>query len=143
VIFVDSNVLLDVTSASPGWAEWSAARLLEWSGRGPLLINDVTYAEVSVSFALAGEMDAFLAAAGIGVERTPPEALFLAARAHLAYRRRGGSRTGVLPDFFIGADAAIRGAPLLTRDPARYRSYFPALALIAPAVPLPPEPPTG
>ena len=133
MIFVDSNVLLDLVGATPGWADWSAERLAECSQRGVLLINDVVYGEISVGFRNPDALDAFLRAAGIAVERSSADALFLAARAHLAYRRRGGTRTGVLPDFFIGADALARGAPLLTRDPARYRAYFPGLTVIAPA----------
>jgi predicted nucleic acid-binding protein len=132
VTWVDSNILIDLALANPGWAEWSRARLVEAAAHGGLAINDIIYAEVSVCFSGPGQLDDFLAAAGIAVERTPSAALFLAARTHLAYRRRGGVRTGVLADFFIGADAAVRRLPLLTRDPQRYRSYFPDLHLIAP-----------
>lgn len=131
--FVDTNILIDVAIGSPDWREWSALPLVEAGERGAVLINDVVYAELSAQFMRVDEVDAFLEAAGVLVERTPRQALFLAAHAHRAYRRRGGSRTGVLPDFFIGADALARGASLLTRDPARYRSYFPTLSLIAPA----------
>lgn len=130
--YLDSNVLLDVIQAEPAWLAWSRERLSACLARGPLLVNDLVFAEISVSFRRLEEVDAFLDGAGVTVERTPPEALFLAARAHLAYRRRGGTRTGVLPDFFIGAQAAIRGAPLLTRDPRRCRAYFPTLRLICP-----------
>ncbi len=130
--FVDSNVLLDITQADSDWTEWSRLRLNERGGVGPLLINDIVYAEISVSFQRLDELDGFLAAAGIELQRTSREGLALAAQAHLQYRRQGGSRTGVLPDFFIGAHAAIRRAPLLTRDAARYRSYFPNLMLISP-----------
>jgi len=105
--------------------------------RGPLVINDVVYAEVSVTFSRIEETDAFVREAGLRLERTPRPALFLAARAHVRYRRRGGTRRGVLPDFFIGAHAAVRGAPLLTRDPRRYREYFSTLRVIGPE-PLPP-----
>ena len=129
---VDSNVLLDVIQAEPAWLDWSRARLTAGLAAGPLWANDVVFAEISVSFGATDAVAAFLVAAGVTVERTPTEALFLAARAHLAYRRRGGSRTGVLPDFFIGAHALVRGLPLLTRDPRGYREYFPALQVIAP-----------
>lgn len=132
MILVDSNVLLDIAEATPGWADWSVSRLAEWSARGALAINDVVYAEVSVGFRDPAALEDFLRAAGIAVERTPPEALFLAARAHLDYRRRGGTRTGVLADFFIGAHAAFRKLPLLTRDPRRYRASFPGLDLVCP-----------
>jgi len=130
--FVDSNVLLDIAQADSDWTEWSRLRLNERGVVGPLVINDVVYAEISVSFRRLDELDGFLTAAGIDLQRTPREGLALATQAHLQYRRQGGSRTGVLPDFFIGAHAAIRRAPLLTRDAARYRSYFPALMLISP-----------
>lgn len=132
MIYVDSNVLLDVIQAEPDWLDWSRARLAAGLAEGPLLANDVVFAEISVSFRAPAEVAEFLALAGVEIERTPPEALFLAARAHLAYRQRGGSRTGVLADFFIGAHANIRKVPLLTRAPRRYRTYFPTLELIAP-----------
>jgi len=132
VTCVDSNVLLDLVQAERAWLAWSRAQLAACAAAGPLLANDVVYAEVSVGFRRPEEVDAFLDGAGITVERTPSRALFLAARAQLDYRRRGGIRTGVLPDFFVGADAAVRGVPLLTRDPRRYRGYFPTLRLIAP-----------
>jgi predicted nucleic acid-binding protein len=134
---VDTNVVLDVARDDASWAAWSSARLNECAAQGPLVINDIVYAEVSVSFERIEELDAFLGEAGLKLERTPRPALFLAARAHLRYRRRGGARPGVLPDFFIGAHAALRGVPLLTRDPRRYRDYFPTLRVIAPE-PLPP-----
>ena len=93
--------------------------------------------KVSVTFERVEETDAFLREAGIRLERTPRPALFLAARAHVRYKRRGSTRFGVLPGFFIGAHAALRGVPLPTRDPRRYREYFPTLRVIAPE-PLPP-----
>lgn len=99
---------------------------------GRLIINDVVYAEVSVGFAGAERMDSFLSLVGIQVERTSRPALILAARAHLDYRRQGGTRLGVRPEFFIGAHAALAGMPLLTRDARRYRTYFPGLNLILP-----------
>lgn len=134
---VDTNVLLDIARDDAVWFAWSSARLNERAAWGPLLINDVVYAEVSATFEQMEETEAFLRGAGLKLERTPRPALFLAARAHLRYRRRGGTRHGVLSDFFIGAHAAVRGLPLLTRDPRRYRDYFPALRVIAPE-PLPP-----
>ncbi len=134
---VDTIILLDVVRNDAAWAAWSSARLNKRAAQGPLVINDVVYAEVSVTFERIEETNAFLREAGFKVERTPRPALFLAARAHVRYRRRGGTRSGVLPDFFIGAHAAVRGVPLLTRDPRRYRDYFPTLRVIAPE-PLPP-----
>lgn len=130
--FVDANILLDVAQPGAEWFPWSSARLQERFALGPLLINDVVYAEVSVAFADAARLDEFLSLVGIQLERTSRPALILAARAHLSYRRQGGTRLGVLPDFFIGAHAAQAGLPLLTRDARRYRTYFPALQIIAP-----------
>ena len=134
---VDTNVLLDIARSDAAWAAWSSARLNERAARGPLVINDVVYAKVSVTFERVEETDAFLREAGIKLERTPRPALFLAARAHVRYKRRGSTRFDVLPGFFIGAHAALRGVPLPTRDPRRYREYFPTLRVIAPE-PLPP-----
>lgn len=134
---VDTNVLLDIARNDAAWFAWSSARMNERAARGPLVINDVVYAEVSVTFERIEETDAFLREAGLRVERTPRPALFLAARAHVRYRLRCGARRGVLPDFFIGAHAAVRGVPLLTRDPRRYRDYFPTVHVIAPEA-LPP-----
>ena len=130
--FVDADILLDVAQAHGKWLAWSSARLRERFAVGPLVINDVVYAEVSVGFVSAARLDEFLSLVGIHVERTSGPALILAARAHLDYRRQGGTRRGVLPDFFIGAHAALAGMPLLTRDARRYRTYFPSLSLILP-----------
>jgi predicted nucleic acid-binding protein len=134
---VDTNVLLDLAQADGVWTAWSRETLRTRALAGPLLINDVVYAELSIAFERIEELDSFVATLRLQRERTPDPALFLAARAHLMYRRSGGTRTGVLPDFFIGAHAAVAGLPLVTRDPRRYRTYFPSLALIAPD-PLPP-----
>lgn len=130
--FLDTNVLLDVATDDPNWADWSAAQLEAASLRGALLINDVIYAELSVRYARIEDLDAFLAEAGIDMRPIPREALFLAGKAFLRYRGARGTRTGVLPDFFIGAHASVEEIPLLTRDIGRYRSYFPTLELIAP-----------
>lgn len=100
--------------------------------RDRLVIDPVVYAELSIGFAQPGEVDAVLATADISVVEAPRTALFLAGKVFREYRRRGGSRTGVLPDFFIGAHAAVLGAPLITRDARRYRTYFPTIDLIAP-----------
>lgn len=135
--FVDTNVLLDIVNDDAAWFDWSSARLNEEAARGPLVINYVVYAEVSVTFPRIEDTDAFVRGTGLRLERTPRPALFLAARAYVLYRRRGGTSRGVQPDFFIGAHAAVRGVPLLTRDPRRYRRYFPTLRVIAPE-PLPP-----
>lgn len=129
---VDTNVLLDLVTNDAEWADWSQRQLEAASVRGQLQINDVVYAELSVGFRQIEELDAVLAAAQIETAPTPREALFLAGKVFQRYRAGGGSRTGVLPDFFIGAHAAVAGLPLLTRDVRRYRTYFPTLTLVAP-----------
>jgi predicted nucleic acid-binding protein len=130
--FVDTNILLDLLLPGGAWGGWSLAALVAARGSGPLVTNDVVYAEVSMAFDGVADTDRFLGDVELAVERTPRTALFLAARAHAAYRKRGGQRTGVLPDFFIGAHAVLLGAPLLTRDGGRYRLDFPDLALLTP-----------
>jgi predicted nucleic acid-binding protein len=132
VVLVDTNVLLDLVTDDPNWSDWSLARLEEAALAGPILINDVVYAETSVRYDRIEDLDAMLAEATIEIAPTPRSALFLAGKAFRRYRAAGGVLTGVLPDFFIGAHAAIEGWPLLTRDVGRYRTYFPKLALIAP-----------
>ncbi|MER8974020.1 MULTISPECIES: type II toxin-antitoxin system VapC family toxin [unclassified Mesorhizobium] len=130
---VDTNVLLDLVTDDQDWAEWSIEQLEAASLRGPLLINDVVYAEFSVRYSRIEDLDAFLDAAGLEIVTMPRPALFLAGKVFTQYRKSGGSRTGVLPDFFIGAHAAVGELPLLTRDVGRYRTYFPSLMLITPA----------
>jgi predicted nucleic acid-binding protein len=132
VILVDTNVLLDLVTDDPDWAEWSLARLEEAALAGPVLINDIVYAETSIRYHRIEDLDAMLARAMIEIAATPRSARFLAGKAFQRYRRAGGMRTGVLPDFFIGAHAAVEGWPLLTRDGGRYRRYFPKVTLIAP-----------
>jgi predicted nucleic acid-binding protein len=135
VTLVDTNVLLDVFTKDPRWLDWSLTRLEEASFEGPLLINDVIYAETSARYPAIEEFESALASAGIAVATTPRMALFLAGKAFLQYRAAGGIRTGVLADFFIGAHAAVERLPLLTRDARRYRTYFPTVNLIAPDSP--------
>lgn len=132
MILVDTNVLLDLVTDDPDWSEWSLARLEEAALAGPIFINDIVYAETSIRYDRIEDLDAMLTQAMIEIAPTPRPALFLAGKAFRRYRAAGGSRTGVLPDFFIGAHAAIEGWPLLTRDATRYRRYFPKVALIAP-----------
>ena len=132
MILVDTNVLLDLVTDDPDWSEWSLARLEEAALAGPVLINDVVYAETSIRYTRIEDLDNMLADAMIEIAPTPRPALFLAGKAFQHYRAAGGARTGVLPDFFIGAHAAVEGWPLLTRDARRYRRYFPKLTLIAP-----------
>lgn len=129
---VDTNVLLDLVTDDPNWAEWSVAKLEEAALKGPLCVNDVVYAELSIRYERIEDLDAMLADTAIEIAPPPRAALFLAGKVFIQYRKSGGSRTGVLPDFFIGAHAAVSGFPLLTRDGRRYRSYFPMLELIAP-----------
>ena len=129
---VDTNVLLDLATSDPAWADWSVRALDAAAMAGAVWINGVVYAELSVRFASIEELDAFLAEAQIDLAPTPRPALFLAGKAFLQYRAAGGARTGVLPDFFIGAHAAVADWALLTRDAARYRTYFPTVRLVTP-----------
>lgn len=129
---VDTNVLLDVVTDDPVWADWSIAQLEAASLTGPLLINDTIYAELSIRYERIEHLDRFVSNARLEFEAMPRAALFLAGKAFMQYRRASGVKTGVLPDFFIGAHAAVSQFPLLTRDVGRYRTYFPSLTLIAP-----------
>jgi len=132
VTLVDTNVLLDLVTDDPKWADWSLSQLEAASLDGPLLINDAVYAELAVRYERIEHLEAFVDGAGLEMTSMPRAALFLAGKVFTQYRRAGGSRTGVLPDFFIGAHAAVAQLPLLTRDVRRYRTYFPSLKLIAP-----------
>lgn len=131
-ILVDTNVLLDVVEDDPVWGAWSFGQVEAATLADTLIVNSVIYAELSVAFAGIEDLDNMLAAIPAAVAEISRAALFLAGKTHLSYRRRGGRKTGVLPDFFIGAHAAAAGIPLLTRDAGRYRTYFPTLRLIAP-----------
>ena len=132
MILVDTNVLLDVVTDDPAWADWSQQQLDAATLRDRLAINPVVYAELSGVFARIEELDALLDSAAISMAEVPRPALFLAGQIFKTYRSRGGLRTSVLPDFFIGAHAAVLGAPLITRDASRYRTYFPTVELVAP-----------
>jgi predicted nucleic acid-binding protein len=129
---VDSSVLLDVLTDGQVWADWSQAQLEQAAAVGPLVINDVIYAEISARYPSVDVVDSVIRDAGVDVVPMPRSALFLAGKAYLRYRATGGVRTGVLSDFFIGAHAQAERLPLLTRDIRRYRSYFPTVELIAP-----------
>lgn len=129
---VDTNVLLDLATDDPRWAAWSIRQLEAAAARGPLLINAIIYAELSVRFMRVEAVESFLSDAGLALEPMPRPALFLAGKVFQAYRARGGPRPGVLPDVLIGAHAAIAELPLLTRDVGRYRSCFPTIRLITP-----------
>ena len=129
---VDTNVLLDLVTNDATWAEWSQRQLEAAAVRGPVLINDVVYAELSVGFRRMEVVDAVLTAGRIELAAMPRAALFLAGKVFHQYRAGVGARSGVLPDFFIGAHAAVAKMPLLTRDVRRYRTYFPTLTTLAP-----------
>ena len=129
---VDSNVLLDVITEDPEWLDWSAAALSRAAARSPLVLNPVVYAEVAARFERIEDLDEALPAGYYERRPLPWEAAFLAGRCFVTYRRRGGTRRSPLPDFYIGAHALVEGLTLLTRDAARYRTYFPALRVIAP-----------
>jgi predicted nucleic acid-binding protein len=131
IFLVDSNVLLDITMEDSVWAAWSQRQIDEAGRVGRVVINPVIYAELSLAYVTVEELDAELSATRLEVREIPREALFLAARVFRAYRRRGGTRTGVLPDFFIGAHASVEGMTLITRD-VRRRGWFPSLQVIAP-----------
>lgn len=129
---IDTNVLLDIVTDDPAWADWSIRQMDMASLRGPLVINDVVFAELSVRFARIETVDQMLEDYGITPAAMPRAALFLAGKVIQRYRVAGGVRCGVLPDFFIGAHAVVAGWPLLTRDAGRYRTCFPAINLIVP-----------
>jgi len=129
---VDSNVLLDVLTDDGDWADWSASRLGEAARTGVLVINPIIYAEVALGFARIEDLDEALPAHYYRRFPLPFEAAYLAGQCFVSYRRRGGDRRSPLPDFYIGAHAALAGFTLLTRDARRYRTYFPKLRIVAP-----------
>ncbi len=129
---VDTNVLLDVFSDDPDWADWSSSALAAARDAGRLIINPIIYAELSVRFDTAHALDRALGTLDVQRDDLPYEAAFAAAAAFLEYRRRRGSRTSPLPDFYIGAHALERQYRLLTRDTSRYSTYFPQLTVVAP-----------
>ena len=127
---VDTNVLLDVITRDKAWASWSEAALRNAAEHSTLTINPIIFAEVSMKFARIEDADAALV--DFAREPLPYEAGFLTGKAYLAYRKRGGTKRSPMPDFYVGAHAVIGSMTLLTRDAARYRTYFPALNIIAP-----------
>ena len=129
---VDSNVLIDLFDEKSEWRDWSDAMLTRCAARGPLVINPIVFAEVSAGFESLDDVEAALPEVYLRREPLPWAAAFLAGRAFVQYRRRGGQTTAPLPDFYIGAHAAVAGHTLLTRDGRRYRDYFPRLLVIAP-----------
>jgi len=132
-VLIDSDVLLDLMTEDPDWFAWSAAAVANAADRARLVINAIVYAEVSVRYSRIEDLEEALPNAMIERETIPYAAAFLAGKVFLAYRRRGGTKQSPLPDFLIGAHAAIAGYRLLTRDAARYRTYFPGLRMISPA----------
>jgi len=132
MIVVDTSVLLDVLKNDPVWADSSQQALDRAVARDELVINDIVYAELSSRFSAIEDLDRTIAAMPVRHAPMPRAALFLAGKAFLRYRQSGGAKTGVLPDFFVGAHAAVERAPLLTRDTARVRTYFPTIKLITP-----------
>jgi len=131
-VLVDSNVLLDVLTEDPTWLDWSSRALARCADEHGLVINPIVYAEVSVGFERVEDLESALPPEIFVRSPLPWDAAFLAGKCFVAYRRRGGEKRSPLPDFYIGAHAAVAGLSLLTRDPARYRTYFPKLELVAP-----------
>ena len=129
---VDSNVLLDVITEDAEWFDWSAAALARAADTSPLVINPIVYAEVAARFARIEDLEEALPREYYERRALPWDAAFLAGQCFVKYRRRGGARRSPLPDFYIGAHAAVEGLTLLTRDAKRYRSYFPTLRVVAP-----------
>ncbi len=129
---VDTNVVIDVLAKDADWYPWSSQTLEEAATRGPTFVNEVTYTELAHRVADEADLRSALAGLGLVLARASDTALFLAGRAFATYRASGGLRTSLLADFFIGAHAAAAGLPILTRDPRRYRTYFPGVPLITP-----------
>ena len=132
MVLVDSNVLIDVISGDPVWCDWSLTQLRLAKARDKLSINAMIFAEIAVAYDSAEELNSFLEPTGVLLSPLTTHAAFLASRAFMRYRATKGTKTGVLPDFFIGAQAQAEGWKLLTRDPTRYRRYFPEVSLICP-----------
>ena len=131
-ILVDSNIILDVFLDDPNWAEWSESKLEKFSAITKLYINPIVYSEISIGFKRIEELESVLNRAGFQMLDIPKEALFLAGKAFIKYRKNRGTKRSPLPDFYIGAHAAILEMELITRDESRYRTYFPTVKLISP-----------
>ena len=131
-VLVDSNIILDVFLNDLKWADWSESKLEECGFQTSLYINSIIYSEISIGFELIEDLESAISKAGFQVLEIPKEALFLAGKAYVKYKRRKGVKRTPLPDFFIGAQAAVLDLELLTRDVSRYQSYFPAVRLITP-----------
>ena len=131
-VLVDSNVLLDVLQEDARWFDWSSTKLAEYAEKNTLCINPVIYAEISIGFSRIEDLEEALPKDFFQYLNLPYESAFLAGKCFLSYRRAGGSKRSPLPDFFIGAHAAVENMVLLTRDASRYRTYFPGLQVVAP-----------
>ncbi len=129
-VLVDSNIVLDVFLNDPKWADWSESKLEEYDQLGILYINSIVYSEISIGFKRIEDLESAIAKAGLQMLEIPKEALFLAGKAYLKYKKRKGTKRTPLPDFFIGAQAAVQNLDLITRDVSRYQSYFPTVKLI-------------
>ncbi|MGR4973181.1 type II toxin-antitoxin system VapC family toxin [Pseudomonas sp. LARHCG127] len=133
MILVDTNVLIDVLEDDPVWADWSIEQMRAQSKIHNLVINPVIYAELSQTFSTFEALDEVVEEMGLLMQEVPRPALFLSGKAFVRYRKMGGGKNNVLADFFIGAHAAVKRLPLLTRDAKRYRSYFPSVQLVVPS----------
>ena len=131
-LLVDSNVILDIFLDDPNWADWSESALAEYGSDTDLYINSIVYTEVSIGFKKIEELESALNRSGFQMLEIPKEALFLAGKAFLKYRRGRGKKRSSLPDFYIGAQAAVLDMELITRDVTRYHTYFPSVRLISP-----------
>jgi hypothetical protein len=131
-VLVDSNVILDVFLDDPTWADWSESTLEEYAQYAKLSINSIVYSEVSIGFERIEDVESALSKAGFQMLEIPKEALFLAGKAFLKYKKEKGVKKSPLPDFYIGAQAAVLDFTLITRDVARYRTYFPSIRLVSP-----------
>ena len=131
-VLIDSNIVLDVFLNDPKWADWSESKLDEYDQLGILYINSIVYSEISIGFERIEDLESAIAQAGLRMLEIPKEALFLAGKAYLKYKKREGTKRTPLPDFYIGAQAAVLNLDLITRDVSRYHSYFPTVKLITP-----------
>jgi len=131
-VLVDSNIVLDVFLNDPKWADWSESKLDEYDQLGLLYINSIVYSEISIGFKRIEDLESAIGKAGLQMLEIPKEALFLAGKAYLKYKKRKGTKRTPLPDFFIGAQAAVHNLDLITRDISGYQSYFPTVKLITP-----------
>jgi predicted nucleic acid-binding protein len=131
-VLVDSNIVLDVFLNDPKWADWSESKLDEYDRLGVLYINSIVYSEISIGFERIEDLESAIAKAGFQMLEIPKEALFLAGKAYLKYKKRKGTKRTPLPDFYIGGQAAVFNLDLITRDVSRYQRYFPTVKLITP-----------